>query len=510
MKKLLFLLLITPIISFAQLKSGLYFIKLNHNGKNIQTASTNSLMLANGCADFSCRNQYFEITAIASSTTLFTIKSVQNGRYLTFADLDTYETTAPAISLEAMRTAANKRYQQFIIFADKDGVYSVHPNKTNKPREVFLATELRDINIGGTQVHLEYKTPDRNPAHYNNSTNVIWSFIPIPSPTISRTPVATPVVADRTVRSAPVIVAPPSDNKLDIDIKTGADNLEMKPFQDNVEIRIIVRNKADVILLNANKDQSWPNNSIKRVTVPLPADITVDELREIHIYRKEKRQGRPGTTIFNVAEKDNWNINKVTVTARIKENGVLKTHRFNDFINPAGANSPLFRFVYEGGDRITEGQVFKGVLSSVSVGNSATPTPTTSVANTVIKIETLTGGDDLRGGNDNLNVLIRLKIRPVRNIALNNINAGRNWRNFSEKTTTKTITAPPFTFDDIEDIVLRHTGGSFGQGIDNWYLDKLKITLTIAGETKVLVDEVGAPIHYFKGDARSKTFQVLR
>lgn len=109
MKKLLFLLLITPIISFAQLKSGLYFIKLNHNGKNIQTASTNSLMLANGCADFSCRNQYFEITAVASSTTLFTIKSVQNGRYLTFADLDTYETTAPAISLEAMRTAANKR-----------------------------------------------------------------------------------------------------------------------------------------------------------------------------------------------------------------------------------------------------------------------------------------------------------------------------------------------------------------------------------------------------------------
>lgn len=138
----------------------------------------------------------------------------------------------------------------------------------------------------------------------------------------------------------------------------------------------------------------------------------------------------------------------------------------------------------------------------------AKPGVTTTAA--VIKIETLTGGDDLRGGNDNLNVLIRLKIRPVRNITLNNINNRANWGNFTEHTVTRSISAPPFTFDDIEDIVLRHTGGSFGQGIDNWYLDKLKITLTIAGETKVLVDEVGAPIHYFKGDARSKTFQVLR
>ncbi|WP_231490975.1 hypothetical protein [Pedobacter sp. Leaf170] len=280
----------------------------------------------------------------------------------------------------------------------------------------------------------------------------------------------------------------------------------MKPFQENVEIRIILQNRADAILANANNNQNWPNNSIKRVSIPLPANINVNEIKELHVYRKQKRGGTPTPTIFNIAEKDNWNVDKISATARLKIGGVLKSYKFPDFISPLGSRNPLFRFVYEGGDGKTEGQFFKGILSYLSPDTY----PRTTAVNPLLKIETLTGGDDLRGGNDNLNVLIRLKFRPVRNIALNNINGSQNWGNFSEHTFTRSISALLFTFDDIEDIVLRHTGGAFGQGIDNWYLDKLKITLTIAGETRVLVDQVAAPIHYFKGDARSKTFQINR
>ena len=191
------------------------------------------------------------------------------------------------------------------------------------------------------------------------------------------------------------------------------------------------------------------------------------------------------------------------------ENGVLKMYRFADLISPLGSSSPLFRFIYEGGNGRNEGQVFKGFLSSVGSGSSTNSSANAANAKPIVKIETLTGGDDLRGGRDNLNVSIRLKTTPVRTIALSNINGSQKWDNFTEKTTTKTITSPPFTFDDIADIVLRHTGGG-GIGADNWYLDKLKITLTINGETRVLVDQVAAPIHYFKGDARSKTFQILR
>jgi len=303
-----------------------------------------------------------------------------------------------------------------------------------------------------------------------------------------------------------VVTAQQSGNKIDVDFKTGADNLEMKPFQDGVEIRIIIQNRPDIILLNANKNQSWPSNSIKRVSLPLPDDITVNEIKEIHIYRKQKLGGTPITTIFNIAEKDNWNVNKISTTARIKVDGVFKTFKFADFISPLGSSNDLFRFIYEGGNGRTEGQMFKGNLS-YRFPDVFSRFPTNTTANPVFRIETLTGGDDLRGGNDNLNVLIRLKIRPVRNIAVNNINNRESWGNFTERNVTRTITAPPFTFNDIEDIVLRHTGGG-GMGADNWYLDKLKITLTIAGETKVLIDQVGAPIHYFTGDSRSKIFTI--
>ncbi|TCC89246.1 hypothetical protein EZ428_16245 [Pedobacter frigiditerrae] len=510
MKKLIFLLLLFPTIVLAQLRPGRYTIKLDANSKVMQFNATWNLILANGCENFSCTEQIFDVIAVPGMPKYFTIKNLKSNKYLTFSELQgTLSGISPAVKLEPLMAGTNKRFQQFYITTDKDVYYTIQPKVLTSRNEVFLGTQFRDVNTGGTAVLFDYKNRDYNPVEYDKTTNIIWVFTPVPLGTVSRTPVATPMVADRTLRSEPVIVAPPSANKIDIDFKTGADNLEMKPFQENVEIRILIRNKADAILLNSNKDQNWPNNSIKRVTVPLPADITVDDLREIHVYRNRKNGGTPTTTIFNIAEKDNWNVNKISATAKIKENGMLKTHRFNDFVSSEGITRPLFRFVYEGGDGSSEGQVFKGVLSSISASNPATPTPRTAVVNPIVKIETLTGGDDLRGGNDNLNILIRLKIRPVRNIALNNINAGRNWRNFTEKTTIKTITAAPFNFDDIEDIVLRHTGGG-GIGADNWYLDKLKITLTIGGETRVLVDQVAAPIHYFTGDSRSKTFQIIR
>ncbi|MNK28872.1 hypothetical protein D3C87_472570 [compost metagenome] len=514
MKKLLFLLLITPIIGFAQLKNGRYFIKLMHNGKNIQVNSTNNLWLANGCTDFNCPSQFFDLTMVAGSPKIFTIKNVQTGNFLTFSE-DEYGNIIPGITLQTAKTTSlNRRFQQFLINSDKDGIFSIHPRRTTGIMELFIATELRDINSGGTIIGLEYKTPDRNPGNYANFTNVTWNFIPIPIGTISRTTTSTPVVADRSQSSSSVMVTPPNNNKLDVDIKTGSDNLEMKPFQGNVDIKVIIQGKPDAILLNANKDQSWPNNSIKRVTIPLPADINVDQIKEIQISRL--RKSGPTTTIFNIAEKDNWNVDGVIVNANIKTNNAMKRTKLLEVRSrgrvpgTTGHTIPYFRFVYLDGDLgANEGELLKLPLSPNANIIIPPPAAATVVVNPVIKIETLTGGDDLRGGNDNLNVLIRLKIRPVRNIALNNINNRGNWGNFTEHTVTRPISGLPFTFDDIEDIVVRHTGGG-GTGADNWYLDKLKITLTIAGETRVLVDQVGAPIHYFKGDSRSKIFTIIR
>ena len=63
------------------------------------------------------------------------------------------------------------------------------------------------------------------------------------------------------------------------------------------------------------------------------------------------------------------------------------------------------------------------------------------------------------------------------------------------------------TIADIKEVELWHTGGG-GMGADNWDLDKFKLTITINGVTKILVDRVGAPLHRFTGDTRRKTFIV--
>lgn len=486
MKKLLFLLLLFPSILSAQVIPGRYKLRLASDNLCMELDAGNWIRVAEDCRNRStgCGMQVWQIASSRAAPDVFQILLPGTGKQLTWDD---GIAGAPALKLrlETRYPNAKIKYQSFRIVANDKGSFQIQPAiESTSTNDYYLgANVLAGAHFG---VSLFNKTATGN---IKNA----WIFAP---PITPLAPQASPSV----------VVAPPSDNKIDVDFKTGADNLEMKPFQDNVEIRVILRNRADAILQNANKGQSWPNNSLKRVTIPLPSDITVDDIRELHVYRNRKLGGNPTTTIFNIAEKDNWNVDKITSTAKIKEGGILKSYKFGDFISSGGSSNPLFRFVFEGGDGKSEGQVFKGFLSAhaTTIINTARSAIT---ANPIIRIETFTGGDDLRGRNDNLNVLVRLKIRPVRNIAVNNINSGQKWGNFSEHKFTKPLTVPPFTFDDIEDIILRHTGGR-GTGADDWHLDKLKITLTIAGETRVLVDEVGAPIHYFGGDSRSKIFQI--
>ena len=380
---------------------------------------------------------------------------------------------------------------------------------TNLPENFtfeFDVTCSANFNFYSNPLHFsiaELAKPTLNPsAHYaiglfkrgvSNYTNVkdAWRFMP-------------PITPLPPQASQSVVVAPPSDNKLDIDIKTGGDNLEPRGFQTNPQITIHLRNRNPIILENINNNQSWPNNSIKRVSIPLPNDINLQDLLSINI----KRTVVSNWNNFDAGIADNWNIDRVTATAIIKTNGRLVR---TVILNKTGIRGPLVRIVYEkrNNDNPIEQREITIPFDESSSSAPPAPAPRTAVANPIIKIETLTGGDDLRGGNDNLHLLIKLKFTPARNISLNNINAGRKWPNFTERTITKPLMVPPFTFDDIEEIVLRHTGGG-GIGADNWHLDKLKITLTIGGETRVLLDRVGAPIHFFTGEARSKTFQILR
>jgi hypothetical protein len=298
-----------------------------------------------------------------------------------------------------------------------------------------------------------------------------------------------------------------AQHKLEIDITTGSDNLEPKSTQHNVELRVILKDRPDVVKQNINDSKEWPNRSTRRIIINLPADVTEADIKELHLYRK-----RDGLQyVWQLGEKDNWNVDRVRVAAVLLKNGVskripmLETGATRPRIT--GNNSltkPLFRFVYEGGDNITEGQSFKLLLEPIGQGRMPAPSAT---KNTIIKVTLGTGGDDLRGGGDNVNLTVRFK-SSTRVLTINNINQTKKLNNFTEETFSKEIpNTSDIDLNDIKEVELRHTGGG-GIAADNWHVDKIYIVVNRDGINKVLVEKVGAPIHQFTGDARFKKFVV--
>ena len=290
-----------------------------------------------------------------------------------------------------------------------------------------------------------------------------------------------------------------NDNKIEFDFKTGGDNLEPKSFQKNVQLTINIKNHAPIVVDDVNNNQSWPNNSIRRVAVPIPSDINMMDVESATLTRTVVN----GWNNVDAGGADNWNLDKLTATALVKREGrVIRTVLYNQ------SGSPLFRFIYEkrNNTNASEGLTKTFIFSLGGYGTATVPTSTPGLA--AITAVFGTGGDNLEGGNgNNVNITIKYKSKPQVTV-INNINDRANWGNFTENSVTKTIpNSTTLDINDIKEIELRHTGGG-GFAADNWHLDKFKLTITKGGETKVLVDKVGAPIHIFTGDSRRKLFVV--
>ena len=118
-----------------------------------------------------------------------------------------------------------------------------------------------------------------------------------------------------------------------------------------------------------------------------------------------------------------------------------------------------------------------------------------------VRLTVLTGSDDLRGGNDNVNVTITLADgRPVRR---DNVNGGARWIDHYDQTVVIPID-PPVHPQDIRAITLETTfRGGFGG--DNWNIDELRVS-TPAGP--LWASERGDPLHRFTGENRTKTFYL--
>ena len=139
--------------------------------------------------------------------------------------------------------------------------------------------------------------------------------------------------------------------------------------------------------------------------------------------------------------------------------------------------------------------------------HAVTPPATTAISKKVpgmvseILLEITTGGDDLRGGNDNVSVIVRIKGKPEQKFP--NINRSARWiGNYTETVSLKLTT--PVKKEDIQNIFFATTFGG-GIGGDNWNMDRVKVMVN-GGE--VIAEKSGTPLNRFTGKRKFYTLLI--
>jgi hypothetical protein len=133
--------------------------------------------------------------------------------------------------------------------------------------------------------------------------------------------------------------------------------------------------------------------------------------------------------------------------------------------------------------------------------------PSFALAADVIRVELVTGGDDLRGGDENLDVSF-LDARRSDVLRKPNANAAANWAPHSRHAVEVPVTEEQLL--RLASIELALGGSpSFPETTDHWNLESLRVVAAVAGQEIVLFEGRGTPLFRFEG-TRSRRFDLRR
>jgi len=124
----------------------------------------------------------------------------------------------------------------------------------------------------------------------------------------------------------------------------------------------------------------------------------------------------------------------------------------------------------------------------------------------------VTGNDDLRGGNDNVNFFIENLLIPgtneFRTIKFDNLNNGKRWINGS----TQSVSRPLPDNVNQDQLTSFKVETTFSGGIngDNWNMNGITISTRINGVISELYKNEGTPLVRFTGDRRWWIVQTTR
>jgi len=272
---------------------------------------------------------------------------------------------------------------------------------------------------------------------------------------------------------------------LNLRITTGKDDL--RGGKNNLDVEVHFANGEMQTAPNVNKGQNWPNESVKTVGVQLNHPVSPDQIRQIRLVHSAQAgynaptagQAALGTTPIGagaapillaegVQSEDNWDM------AELQAFGLGK-----------GTNVPIASFGFHR---------FTGSNPSLDINaHPGTGCPSGNQVRT-ISFTFKTSDDDLRGGNDNLNITVLFADGTSQSEP--NVNHSQNWPNGSTKGAEIQLNRPidmsqirGFTLEDT------FTGGSGG---DNWDMASMQADATLVDGSSHTIAKFG--FHRFSSD----------
>lgn len=250
-----------------------------------------------------------------------------------------------------------------------------------------------------------------------------------------------------------------------VECKTADDDL--RGGKDNVNLTLHLADGTKVKRGKINLGARWLSNYVEWARVALPHPVPKSQIRAVEL----------STTFGGGVGGDNWDLRQVYVHYYEGSDRKVLTSRRH-----------LFRFT--------------GRAKSLRIAVRHTEATVPAGAVTKLRLEIRTGGDDLRGNNDNADVVILT--RDGRRQTRRSINNRQRWADNSDHVVTIALDrAVPRA--DVVSVIISFTGRG-GMGGDNWNMDALKIIPYSAGsELPPYYDERRRPLHRFTAKRKGFT-----
>lgn len=270
--------------------------------------------------------------------------------------------------------------------------------------------------------------------------------------------------------------------QIDLRITTGGDDL--RGGKNNLDVEVHFANGDMQTAANVNKGANWPNNSVHAVSVHLNHPVSPDQIKQLRLVHSAQGGFHPNANVASpeigllqgIQSEDNWDMAEVQA-----------------FALGNGINMPI---AYWGEHKFTGSNPALDINVRPGAG---CPSP-----NQVSKISFTfwTADDDLRGGNDNLNITIHFADGSTQ--AEQNVNHSQRWPDGSTKG-AEVLLNRPVPIDQIRGITLSDTFGT-GFGHDNWNMASMQADAWVNNSYHTIAK---SGFHKFSGDPSGPTSRQI-